>query len=738
MSVINFDLEAKQRADSILSNVLCGNLSGRIMRQREIQACIGSDNLSTLVSNNLRMFITSRNLEGISGLDKVLYTIGKDGRSKLGCLVLKIQRICLKSRGSTFLDLRQDEFNGLITHFTETVDRAGGETDKLKDLPQLVLGILTDRDLKKFKETLPLLKKLIDADFLEIVNQIFTTRFGSLSGLGIPLTDLFEILTLNEIIADSPLFEILTKVDGGLDALGRLFLCNRSLIFTLRSKLESLAITIEGQEKIVEIFFGFSKCSIWNNPAILEVIMPLLEGLSVEWNSKGKSLWQDLLQQGSQQTIWQPIDYKKVLDKLIEVLINHPSLNMNPLLLLDPQHRMIGQFIQTIFENFDKKEFSKWITGLPLETKCLYVQFACCRGPLEIIICFINECRGLLNKEFGSNRNSLLHLAAKEGQVEITEFLIKQGISVDIKNACRKTPLHLACAAGQLKVVKALTSQGASIKEIDEDGNNPLQLAVNNDFRYVVDVLIKSPSGMDLDGKKNTLLHLYSAIGQLEIVKYLIDCNAPLDAKNKDGDTPLHLACRMGMRGIAELLIKEGAFIDDVNNNQETPLMRACQLNMRFFVEFLINNHADVNAVDKNGLTPLHLACRFGDAVLQSFLITNNANVKARDVLGLTLFEQLSFSCWLLADKFDNTLTKPIKDYQQRAMALKSNVNELWRRLTFGDQEGDIPLFYLDIEKERKTRDEVLIKLNELLESIERKSPLTGTPPAGKRGSSRK
>lgn len=56
-----------------------------------------------------------------------------------------------------------------------------------------------------------------------------------------------------------------------------------------------------------------------------------------------------------------------------------------------------------------------------------------------------------------------LHLAAKEGFVDIVEELISRGAHIDAPTRKGNTPLHISSLAGHLEVVRLLLDAGANV-----------------------------------------------------------------------------------------------------------------------------------------------------------------------------------------------------------------------------------------------------------------------------------
>ena len=70
----------------------------------------------------------------------------------------------------------------------------------------------------------------------------------------------------------------------------------------------------------------------------------------------------------------------------------------------------------------------------------------------------------------------------------------------------------------------------------------------------------------------NTALHLASANGFIEVVKYLVnELHCDLNIKNKSGSTPLSWAAFNGQKSVVEFLLEKGADFDFRNSNGKKP-----------------------------------------------------------------------------------------------------------------------------------------------------------------------
>jgi ankyrin repeat protein len=117
-----------------------------------------------------------------------------------------------------------------------------------------------------------------------------------------------------------------------------------------------------------------------------------------------------------------------------------------------------------------------------------------------------------------------------------------------------------------------------------------------------------------------------------QIVDFLIENGADVNAVDRNGRTPLFMCYRQKYSGIIEVLIANGADLNAVDNDTETPLFK-CVLCLPVTEQF-IHHGAHVNIINRYGETPLHAALKNHLSV--QFLISNGADIEAADNWGET------------------------------------------------------------------------------------------------------
>ena len=195
----------------------------------------------------------------------------------------------------------------------------------------------------------------------------------------------------------------------------------------------------------------------------------------------------------------------------------------------------------------------------------------------------------LANKHNGyfTCATAALFIAAQYGNIDVIRFLLENGADIDDKNYGGFTPLHIAAKYGEIKAMITILSYASK--------------------EHKVELLATK------DNSGKTALHIAAENGKIDVIRFLLENGAEVNAKDRSGATPLYTPIKYGHTDIVKLLIKEGAEVDITNRYvNQTPLHWAVK-NGRFdIVKFLLENGADINAIDNAGETPLHLAVKNG------------------------------------------------------------------------------------------------------------------------------
>ena len=182
-----------------------------------------------------------------------------------------------------------------------------------------------------------------------------------------------------------------------------------------------------------------------------------------------------------------------------------------------------------------------------------------------------------------------LHGAAfRNKNVEVVNFLVSKGADMNAKSKFGSIPLHGAARSNTVEVVEFLVSQGADVNMKDDAGYTPLHRAVSSCSEYVEYAEIFC-SEFFYDGCDTNALA--SAIREakkdrmIEVIKFLIENGADVNAKANDESTPLHIAAHLDNSiEVIKFLICKGADVHAQDHNGKTASARTDSEELRLYL----------------------------------------------------------------------------------------------------------------------------------------------------------
>jgi ankyrin repeat protein len=207
---------------------------------------------------------------------------------------------------------------------------------------------------------------------------------------------------------------------------------------------------------------------------------------------------------------------------------------------------------------------------------------------------------------------TLMHLAVKYYSKEAVEIILeiakKEKLGnkvVNIVDESGYTPLHEASyGEGKQEIVKLLLKEGADICARNQDGYTPFHLMVQCGRIEALKLLFDSKLEFDIEVqtlKGETALHLAVKNPKcIEVVKFLLEHNANVNAQNKKGDTPLHLIAKKVDNKTVDILLEKYANNSLKDYEGCTPI--------HAIAEMLVNKGADHTIANSEKLTALDIA----------------------------------------------------------------------------------------------------------------------------------
>lgn len=91
-----------------------------------------------------------------------------------------------------------------------------------------------------------------------------------------------------------------------------------------------------------------------------------------------------------------------------------------------------------------------------------------------------------------------LHIAVKKQNMQMVNLLIKSGVNIDSKNYSGETALHIAVKKQDPQIVNLLISNGCNELIYDKRGYIPLDYAIKNNDTLSISLLIKNQKALDI------------------------------------------------------------------------------------------------------------------------------------------------------------------------------------------------------------------------------------------------
>ena len=257
-----------------------------------------------------------------------------------------------------------------------------------------------------------------------------------------------------------------------------------------------------------------------------------------------------------------------------------------------------------------------------------------------------------------------------ENSAKITEMLIGKADKNIINDSLEgKTPLIIAVGNSYIDTAKILIENGANINAVDIEGWSALSYAVNNGDIEIAKLLlenkakikdelliaIKSPivesrinmMKLLIDNKANinytdengfNPLNIAIESGDMELTKFLITNGANVNSLMQDGVSLIGYAIAQNNMDLLQILIENGANVNYTNGDSwaDTPLKTASRLGLDNVVRILLTRNVDINAVDMNGNTALHTAALNSQLSIVKLLLEKNPNLDIQNKVGNT------------------------------------------------------------------------------------------------------
>jgi len=253
-------------------------------------------------------------------------------------------------------------------------------------------------------------------------------------------------------------------------------------------------------------------------------------------------------------------------------------------------------------------------------------------GRVDVLVMLKERGADVVNAR--DNRNSTpMHWAARGGHIEAIKWLEEQGADINAKSKGGVTLMQWAASGGQVEAMKWLKERGADITGKDELDRLMCQAATSNSIEAMEWL---KEQGADVNAK-NYFTPMLMAVtrGNLEAMKWLKEQGADLNVRSPvAGLTLMQSAAWRGQVEAMKWLKEQEGWGADVNAKDEldsTHMHWAARGGQVEAMKWLKEQGADVNAKGRFGETPMHLAAEYGHIKVMKWLKDQGVDVNAED-----------------------------------------------------------------------------------------------------------
>ncbi|GJQ87155.1 hypothetical protein Trydic_g8743 [Trypoxylus dichotomus] len=286
----------------------------------------------------------------------------------------------------------------------------------------------------------------------------------------------------------------------------------------------------------------------------------------------------------------------------------------------------------------------------------------------EILNLLLENCKISIHYVGITDSTTIFHMSVRTCNVNVTRMVLEQ-INIDLYPNDFYLQLWLGCdernPLTRLDVIATLVSEG------DKRGHTPLGLAIKQENKDMIEILLKYCRSLNFLGVKRAPLHmaierrnrdivelllhhgadpnyihewgtpLNLAIrsNDKEIVHILLRCRADVNLQGGLDGSPLICALRNSRTAILKLLLRHGADVNELCRFKDTPLTYVIKRNLKNtkdVVQMLLDYKADVNLKDNDDKTPLCTAINTENLEVIELLLRNGARTDCMDLNGRT------------------------------------------------------------------------------------------------------
>ncbi len=245
----------------------------------------------------------------------------------------------------------------------------------------------------------------------------------------------------------------------------------------------------------------------------------------------------------------------------------------------------------------------------------------------------IHIVRLLLENRGMAGSGLALIAASRYGFTDIVKLILEKNPPVTIKGREGMTALAAAVLGGNRDIVELLLKKGSDINMIQRHSRTPIMIAAGNGDLQMVKFLAARKADINRITRNSNCL-LYEAIksNMYPMVKLVLDLKARIKIRDRNLETPLMQCAKMDAtpdRRIAGLLLEMNADINRRNRQGKTALMFAAEKGHGEIVQLLVEKGATINDRDRKKKSAADYAAISGHADILKYLLEKGAGKPA-------------------------------------------------------------------------------------------------------------
>eukprot|EP00754_Rhynchopus_humris_P025317 Rhum_TRINITY_DN14941_c7_g1::Rhum_TRINITY_DN14941_c7_g1_i1::g.127072::m.127072 len=175
--------------------------------------------------------------------------------------------------------------------------------------------------------------------------------------------------------------------------------------------------------------------------------------------------------------------------------------------------------------------------------------------------------------------------AAEQGDRRLCRLYLEAGV---VCPSGVDTPLHIAVRNDSRELLELLLDTGCDTEATD-DYNSPLHLAIHDENVQLAKLLLDAGCDKESKAYGNSPLHVAIYEENVQMAKLLLDAGCDKESKNAYDDTPLHVATAAEAIELVKLLLDAGCAKDAKDNSGDTPLRLARDMMNTELVKLLVD-----------------------------------------------------------------------------------------------------------------------------------------------------